>query len=242
MAATKRSRRRRRHRRHRASATPVAGSPTFRVLVGAVAVGTQELARRIEAVTSMPRPAPAPHSRTPGRETALQKLGFLAVGVTAETLTRTGPLQRAIARRGAGAISALDAIAGLPLVRSGTRPAKAAVLRGRRAALALIARGRYETREGTSLFTLLVEDTTTRSVRDIAPFAIKEMTESRDVAALVRAQSTSVLTDTILEVRANSEQADDRIERRVRSWLRRGQPGNGKRAEPAQLPTGERKG
>ena len=66
----------------------------------------------------------------------------------------------------------------------------------------------------------LIEDTASASVRDISASAIKEVSHSPEVAELVRTQSASLASDTILEVREASEQADDRIERRVRSWLR----------------------
>jgi len=105
-----------------------------------------------------------------------------------------------------------------------------------------MARGRTETAAGKALVMLLVEDTTSRSVHDIAETAVKEVTHSPQIAALVRAQSTGILTDTILEVRTNSEQADDRLERRVRSWLHLGRPGNGHSTEPTGLPAGDRTG
>ena len=67
--------------------------------------------------------------------------------------------------------------------------------------------------------TVLVRDTTRRSFNGITGAAIKQVTTSPEVAALVRAQSTGIATGAVMEVRANSEEADDRVERRVRSWL-----------------------
>jgi hypothetical protein len=65
----------------------------------------------------------------------------------------------------------------------------------------------------------LIRDTTVSSVADIAQFAVNEVTHSPEVAALVKSQSAGIATDAIQEVRANSERADDRLERRIRSWL-----------------------
>jgi hypothetical protein len=65
----------------------------------------------------------------------------------------------------------------------------------------------------------LVRETAVSSVGDIAQFAISEVTHSPEVAALVKTESAGIATDAILEVRANSEQADDSLERRIHSWL-----------------------
>ena len=88
------------------------------------------------------------------------------------------------------------------------------------------------------MVTTLVRETTSRSFKEITDTALREVAHSPEVAALVRSQSTGLATGTILEVRANSEEADDRVERRVRSWLRiRGD--SERRSEPAQ-PSSER--
>jgi hypothetical protein len=80
----------------------------------------------------------------------------------------------------------------------------------------------------------LIRDTTVGSMTDIAKLAVNEVAHSPEVAALVKTQSAGIATDAILEVRANSEQADDRLERRVRSWLHlRGSNGAAKRSAVA---------
>jgi hypothetical protein len=221
---------------------PGRGMSIFRILVGGVALGAEELGRRLDAVM---RTAPAPaqgNAAAASRETAGQRAGYLAVGIGAQSLVNAARMARALARGGRDVAGAADAVTRLPVIRAGVRPARARVARTRRSLNALMARGRAETLEGRRLARHLVEDTTARSVSDIAEFAVKEVSHSPEVAALVKAQSTGLVTDTILEVRANSEQADDRLERRVRSWLHIGQPGDGDDAATAQLaapkPTG----
>ena len=80
--------------------------------------------------------------------------------------------------------------------------------------------------KGKRMMLHLIRDTASASVRDISASAIKEVSHSPDVAELVRTQSTDLASGTILEVRATSEQADDRIEGRVRSWLHLLRPGD----------------
>jgi hypothetical protein len=58
-------------------------------------------------------------------------------------------------------------------------------------------------------------------VKDIAETAVHEVTHSPEVAALVRTQSAGLATDTIEVVRTTSEEADERLERRVHSWFNR---------------------
>jgi hypothetical protein len=65
----------------------------------------------------------------------------------------------------------------------------------------------------------LVRETAVSSVGDISQLAISEVTHSPEVAALVKTESAGIATDAVLEVRANSEQADDSLERRIHSWL-----------------------
>ena len=241
MATTRRtrSRRKRRPRAGTAGARPDAALSVFRVAVGAVAVGSEELVRRINAAAAA---AHATRGRGPRRgrstnvaESPAQSLGYAAVGLAAESINDVERIGRRIVRGGLDVLAAADAIASLPVIRTGARPARSAIARGRRTMRAVIARGRTETVEGRRLVIRLAEDTTASSVKDIAETAVKQVSHSPEVAALVRAQSTGVVTDTILEVRASSEQADDRLERRVRSWLHRGQRADSDGTEPARL-------
>jgi hypothetical protein len=233
--------RKRKSHARRIKARPGIAVSLLRLAVGAGVVGSEQLVRRIDAAAAAAPPRTAAQGGRP-RYTPGQRLGYLAVGVAAESLGGAAKLARRILRRGEDVLAAADVLASLPVIRTGAEPARATLARGRRRVGALVARGRAETVEGRMLVTRLVEDTTASSVRDIAETAVKQVSHSPEVAALVRAQSTGLVTDTILEVRANSEQADDSLERRVRSWLHRDQPGDGKAAEPARLPDGGRTG
>lgn len=237
-----RGRRRRRPQVQRARAASGTGVSLFRVAVGAVALGSEELAQRLEAVGRRARNE-AGAQLDSGGETAARRAMYLAVGVAAESWSSVAAAALSVARGGRDAAGAAGAVARLPVIRRVARPGRDAIARSRRKMNALVARGRVETLEGRRLAMLLLEDTTARSVKDIADTAIRQVTHSPEVAALVKAQSTGLVTDTILEVRANSEQADDRLERRVRSWLHIGRRGNGEHVvEPAPLPAGKRPG
>jgi hypothetical protein len=115
----------------------------------------------------------------------------------------------------------------------------AAARGGRRAHLPLVGgamrrlseRGRVEVRLGRRMVEHLIRDTTASSVAEIAQVAVKEVTSSPEMAALVKTQSAGIATDAIQEVRANSEQADDSLERRIHSWLHlRGSNGSARRS------------
>jgi hypothetical protein len=126
----------------------------------------------------------------------------------------------------------------MPLVAWLAGPARRAFARYDLLARHISEIGRVEELEGRRMLEALIRDTTRSSVRGIAESTLKEVTHSPEVAAMVRAESAGLATGTILEVRANSEQADDRVERQVRSWLRlRHGPRSGERQAPAAAAT-----
>jgi hypothetical protein len=221
----------------------------LRLALGALAIGSEEVARRLKEFSSLPPPVhradgyrePASSARR-RRETAAQRLGYLAAGLAAESVTTAWLSVRFLTRASGRAVDAVEAAAGLPVVRRGTGPGRAAIARFGATLEKLVERGRQEQLEGRGLAMLLLTETASHSVRDIADSAIKEVSHSPEIAALVRAQSTSLAANTILEVRANSEQADDRLERRVRSWLRLDRASDGRRRDAIPSPAGQQPG
>jgi hypothetical protein len=168
-----------------------------RLGVGAVSLGSDEIAHRLDHAGAQPRRA-----RSDG------SAGWIVAGLAIETAEALGRLGAMLSERGRRATAVAGGAARLP----GAKMLE-------RRLLALRERGRVETLEGRRMVGLLIRDTTSRSIRGIAQTAVKEVAHSPEVHALVRSESSGLATGTILEVRANSEQADARLERRVRSWL-----------------------
>ena len=173
-----------------------------RLGVGAVGLGSDEAVRRLRAIQRDTEPASRPDIGKP--KAGPLGLSDLAVGVAIESAEVVARLVSTSARGGRRVAARADRLRGLPFVGALQR---------------LSARGREEQVLGRRIVERLIRDTAVSSVADIAQFTVKEVTHSPEVAALVKTQSAGIATDAILEVRANSEQADDRLERRVRSWL-----------------------
>lgn len=188
---------------------------------GAWSLGAEQLTKRLEAVApkSTANNVTAERARRRSRRTPRAvTVGWVAAGLaieSAETISRwaTQAADGRRARRFSRMLSRLPGrdLAALMLQRPITRY-QASIRRLRE-------RGRVETRMGKQMVSLLIRDTTRRSVLDITESAVNEVAHSPEIAALVRNQSVGVAAGTIREVRENSEQADDRLERRVRSWL-----------------------
>jgi hypothetical protein len=168
------------------------------LLVGACSLGAEEIARRLAATGEA---VPANGHRRTG---SITMLGWIAADLAVQSAFAAGH----IAGRAGKMAQRTGPVWGL-VNRAFSAPALASMRR----------RGRRDVARGRRMVTRLVRDTTSQSVRDIAETAVKEVAQSPEVATLVRKQSVGIATGTILEVRANSVQADDRIERRVRSWL-----------------------
>jgi hypothetical protein len=178
-----------------------------RLGIGAVSLGSEEITRRL-GQTGHPTP----------RDWGSSRVGSIVAGLAVESAEALGRLAASLTQRGRRSTAIGGAMARLP-----------GAGRLERLLDALRERGRRETLEGRRMVALLVRDTTRQSIRGIAESAIKEVAHSPEVAALVRTESTGLATGTILEVRANSEQADARLERRVRSWLHILRPDEGER-------------
>lgn len=216
-------RKRRRARRRRSAHAPAEDAgmavTVVRLGFGAWSLGTEQLTKRLEALTPQPRTkVAAERARRRRRASRAATVGWVAAGVAVESVAAISHWVGLVAdgRRGRRLTRLVSRFPGTGVA--------SAVLHGpitryRASITQLRERGRIETRKGKQMVTLLVRDTTRKSVRDIAESAVKEVAHSPEVAALVRTQSVGMATGTILEVRENSEQADDRLERRVRSWL-----------------------
>jgi hypothetical protein len=164
-----------------------------RLAIGAISLGSDQIVRRLRTI-----PQDAEARSAPGPLV----LADLAAGLAIESAELVGRLTSTAVR---GSRRAAGRIGTLPLVSPALR--------------SLSDRGRTEELLGRRMIEHLIRDTTVSSVADIAQLAVNEVSHSPEVAALVKTQSAGIATDAILEVRANSEQADDRLERRVRSWL-----------------------
>jgi hypothetical protein len=189
-----------------------------RLAAGAVSLGSDELLRRLR---TLPPEVESASSRQEigGPDSSQFSLGGVGVGIAMETAQLASRLVSTAADSGRRAVGQIGRAQRLPFVKGAAGPAKRRYERYGAALRRLSERGRREQLMGRRMVENLIRDTTSRSVKDIAEFAVNEVTHSPEVAALVRAQSAGLATDTILEVRANSEQADDRLERRVHSWL-----------------------
>jgi hypothetical protein len=137
-----------------------------------------------------------------GRKPGALGLGDLVSGLAVESAEMVGRLV-STATRGSRGVAAAAGRLDVPLVSPAFRR--------------LCERGRHERLLGRRMVMRLIRDATVSSVADVAQFAVNEVAHSPEVAALVRTQSAGIATDAILEVRANSEQADDRLERRVQA-------------------------
>jgi len=196
-----------------------------RLTAGLLSLGYDELVSRL---ATLPREgASARLAESPAHRIG-PALNFadMAIGMALASTTRATRVLGHARRRGRGVISTVGRLAETPIARPATRPIRIRFARYRAAAWRLAARGREEQLEGKRMVLHLIRDMASASVRDISASAIKEVSHSPDVAELVRTQSTDLASGTILEVRATSEQADDRIEGRVRSWLHLLRPGD----------------
>jgi hypothetical protein len=205
-----------------------------RLVIGAVSLCSGEVVRRWQALPREPSPLrePAPNAR----ERRGLTVGDIGAGLAIESLEATGRLV-SIAARGS---RRLTGVAGgarhVPVLGVAAAPVYRQYQRLDLSLRRLAKRGQIEERIGRRMVDRLIRDTAARSVTDIAQLTVNEVTHNPEVAALVRAQSTGIATDSIQEVRANSEQADASIERRVRTWLHLPESGEPERSggDPAR--------
>ncbi len=198
--------------------SPGLSATAIRLAAGLVGVASDELRSRLAAI---PEDLPSGESSGGGasrdgtRPTVLNVATGLAVVSTMQASRLVAHARDVGARISAEA----SLVEHLPVVGRATGPLRRGYRRYQAAVLSLSRTGRREELEGRRIILHLIDDTTTSSVKDIAESAVKQVAESPEVAALVRAQSAGIATDTVRDVRTISEQADQTVERRVRTWL-----------------------
>lgn len=186
-----------------------------RLGIGACSLGAEEIRKRLVVTGTVSR---APARRAQSDPSA--ELAYLAAGIAVDSVRALSHLIAIASERGRRSLALADSAAHLPGIRIATVIGARPMRRYRSWIVTERRHGRLETERGRRMATVLIRDTTSRSFRTITGTAVKEVAHSPEIAALVRSESRGMATGAILEVRSNSEQADDRVERRVRSWLR----------------------
>ncbi len=194
------------------------GPTAIRLTAGIISLGADELKTRLAAVPedfASGESSGSGASRNEVRPTLLN----VATGLAVVSMTRASRLMDFA--RDVGAVVGAEArvVEDLPIIGNAARPIRRGYERYQAAVLRLSKVGRREELEGRRILLCLIDDTTTSSVKDIAETAVRQVAESPEVAALVRSQSAGLATETVRDVRAISEQADETVERRVRTWL-----------------------
>ncbi|HET9781748.1 MAG TPA: hypothetical protein VFR33_08210 [Candidatus Dormibacteraeota bacterium] len=210
---------RKRRRRARTALTtrkePDVLTSLVRLGIGACSLGADEIRKRLRVTGAV--------SRTSTRGTqadANAELAYLAAGIAVDSVKALSHWLALASDRGRRSLALADSAAHLPGIRIATVISARPMRRYRSWITTERRHGRLETERGRRMATVLIRDTTNRSFKTITDTAVKEVAHSPEVAELVRSQSRGMATGAILEVRSNSEEADDRVERRVRSWLR----------------------
>jgi hypothetical protein len=186
-----------------------------RLGIGACSLGAQEVRKRLVVSGAVRRP--------PGRRThddGAAALAYVGAGIAVDSVKAVSRWIAFASERGRRSVALLDSASHLPGVHIATVIGARPIRRYRSWISTERRRGRLETERGRRMVTVLIRETTSRSFKTITDTAVQEVAHSPEVAALVRSQSQGMATGAILEVRSSSEEADDRVERRVRSWLR----------------------
>ena len=184
----------------------------IRLGIGGISLGAEEVRNRLVVSGAVTRqPARGAQNR------AGAELAYVAAGIAVDSVKT---LSRWLAYASERGRRSVDAAGHLPGVHIATVIGGPPMRRYRAWISTERRHGRIETERGRRMLTVLIRDTTSRSFKTITDTAVKEVAHSPEIAALVRSQSRGMATGAILEVRSNSEEADDRVEQRVRSWLR----------------------
>ena len=233
MAAVKVPRNRRRRAR-RVQPTRREGdllTSLVRLGIGACSLGAEHVRNRLVVSGAVSRqPARRPQNNSAGAE-----LAYVAAGVAVDSVKTLSRWLAYASERGRRSVALVDRAGHLPGVHIATVISGPPMRRYRAWITTERRHGRIETERGRRMVEVLIRDTTSRSFKTITDTAVKEVAHSPEIAALVRSQSRGMATGAILEVRSNSEQADDRVEQRIRSWLRIHRSDSG----PAPRPAGQ---
>ena len=211
----RRNRRRRVRRRQPAGSDADVLTSLVRLGIGACSLGADQIRKRLVVTGAVART-----SARRQQSDASAELGYLAAGIAVDSVKALSRWIAFASERGRRSLAVVDSAAHLPGVRIATVIVERPMRRYRSWIVTERRHGRLETERGRRMATVLIRDTTSRSFRTITGTTVKEVAHSPEIAALVRSESRGMATGAILEVRSNSEQADDRVERRVRSWLR----------------------
>jgi hypothetical protein len=185
-----------------------------RLTAGALSLGWQELGRRLDAVPELDK-----SSRPAARDLRGSTTEYLVVGAAVELAAALTRVAESALGYGRSTLAVAEYVAELPVIRIGTDSVRSRLGDVNRMRRRMIRRGRYERAEGRRIVRHVVEYTASRSVKEIAETAVHQVSSSPEIAQLVRTQSAGITSDTIQVVRTTSEQADERLESRVHSWL-----------------------
>lgn len=183
-----------------------------RLVVGAMSLGSDKLADQVRRVQHEP-------ADSLDADDGPTTLGDLGAGIFTETVLAAGGLLSMTAGGARRLAAGVSWVGDARVLRPATRPLRRRYREGEAAILALAMRGRSERIAGRRMVGRLIRDATAKSFSEAAQVALSEVTQSPEVAEMVKTQTAGVATETILEVRTNSKRADDGLERRVRSWL-----------------------
>jgi hypothetical protein len=194
-----------------------------RLVVGAFSLGSDKLADQVRRVQREPVSSletdgamAAPSLESDGGPPSM---GDLGAGIFTETMLAAGHLLSATAGGARRVAAGVSWVGDAPVLRPATRPLRRRYREGDAAIRDLAMRGRSERMAGRRMVGRLIRDATARSFTEAAQVALSQVTQSPEVADMVKTQTAGIATETILEVRSNSKRADDGVERRIHSWL-----------------------
>jgi hypothetical protein len=149
------------------------------------------------------------------------RLRHVLLGLASEAPERASAASSRLARRGrrlaAPVVSAGSALARTPPARAVEERLSPLSDRWAEEVRRLNELGRVEVAEGRRL----VRAASSRATLQVTERALDQVATNEEIAALVRRESTSVAENTLEEVRGMSERADDLLDSRLRSLLRR---------------------
>jgi hypothetical protein len=183
-----------------------------RLVVGAVSLGSDKLADQVRRVQREPAPSPE-------ADAGPTTVGDLGAGIFTQTMVAAGELLSMTTGGVRRTASGVSWVGDIPVLRSATRPLRRRYREGEAAIRALARRGRSERIAGRRMVESLIRDATAKSFNEAAQVALNQVTQSPEVAELVKTQTAGIATESVLEVRSSSKRADDGLERRVHSWL-----------------------
>jgi hypothetical protein len=186
--------------------------------IGALSLGASAIAERARHAGDGRTELPA--DLEPHQASASMSIGDVGAGIAVTAVDAAGRLLAAAGHRRRRLVRQARRVGRAPVVGPLTRPVRGVYAGGESALRDLARRGRREVVAGRRMVELTIRDVTARSFNEVTGVALEQVTHSPEVADLVKTQTAGVATETIVEVRDSSRQADDRVERRIRSWLR----------------------